>query len=46
MRGPPLLSEGSAWVVSLSDAPPGEYPFGCTMHGGRGVIRVGADRRD
>ena len=42
MRGPPLLSEGSAWIVSLNGAPAGDYVFACTMHGGQGVIRVGA----
>ena len=41
MRGPPLLSEGSSWIVSLNGAPPGDYVFACTMHGGQGVIRVG-----
>ena len=46
MRGPPLLSEGSAWVVSLNGAPAGDYPFSCTLHGGQGVIRVGAARGD
>lgn len=40
MRGPPLLSEGSSWIVNLSDAPPGAYPFACALHGGRGVIHV------
>src|SRR5690606_13207810 len=27
LRGPPLLSAGATWVVSLDDAPPGAYPF-------------------
>ena len=44
MRGPPLLSEGSSWVVSLSAAPAGDYPFACALHGGQGVIHVGAAR--
>jgi plastocyanin len=46
MRGPPLLAEGSAWVVSFDAAPPGDYPFACTLHGGRGVVHVGAARGD
>ena len=41
MRGPPLLAEGASWIVTLDDAPPGDYPFACTLHGGQGVIRVG-----
>ena len=42
MRGPPLLSEGASWIVSLNGAPQGDYPFACALHGGQGVIRVGA----
>ena len=41
LRGPPLVNEGTAWVVSLADAPPGRYPFVCLSHGARGVIAVG-----
>lgn len=44
MRGPPLLSEGASWIVSLNGAPEGDYPFACALHGGQGVIRVGAER--
>ena len=44
MRGPPLLAEGSSWIVTLSGAPAGDYPFACALHGGQGVIRVGATR--
>lgn len=40
LRGPPLVNAGSAWVVSLADAPPGRYPFLCRSHGARGVIEV------
>ena len=43
-RGPPLLREGASWIVSLAGAPPGEYPFACALHGGRGVVRVTAAR--
>ena len=42
MRGPPLLTEGSSWVVSLADAPAGDYEFACALHGGQGVVRVTA----
>ena len=41
MRSPPLLSEGASWVVTLVDAPAGDYPFTCTLHGGEGIVRVG-----
>lgn len=41
LRGPPLVNEGTAWVVSLADAPAGRYPFACLSHGARGVIAVG-----
>ena len=42
LRGPPLVNEGTAWVVSLAEAPPGRYPFVCLSHGARGVIAVGS----
>lgn len=42
MRGPPLLSEGSSWIVTLANAPPGDYPFECALHGGTGTVRVAA----
>jgi plastocyanin len=44
MRGPPLLTEGGSWIVNLTDAPAGDYPFACALHGGQGVIRVGTAR--
>ena len=44
MRSPPLLSEGSSWIVSLNGAPAGDYSFACALHGGQGVIRVGTTR--
>ena len=44
MRGPPLLTEGGSWIVNLTDAPAGDYPFACALHGGQGVIRVGSTR--
>lgn len=40
LRGPPLVDEGSAWVVSLEGAPPGVYPFVCMTHEARGVLIV------
>lgn len=40
MRGPPLLSEGSSWIVSLAGAPTGDYAFSCALHGGQGVVHV------
>ena len=44
MRGPPMLSEGASWIVSLKDAPLGDYLFACAFHGGQGVVRVGSAR--
>lgn len=44
LRGPPLVNEGSAWVVSLAEAPAGRYPFLCRSHDERGVLTV--DGRD
>lgn len=40
LRGPPLVNEGAAWVVSLAGAPPGQYPFLCRSHGATGMLRV------
>ena len=40
LRGPPLVNEGTAWVVSLAEAPPGRYPFVCLSHDARGVLVV------
>lgn len=40
LRGPPLISPGTAWVVSLAEAPLGSYPFTCLTHGGEGVVSV------
>jgi plastocyanin len=41
VRGPPLISRGAAWVISLKGAPPGNYPFKCLTHDGHGVLVVG-----
>lgn len=40
MRGPPLISVGAAWVVSLEGAPGGRYPFICLGDSCRGVVTV------
>lgn len=40
VSGPPLIAAGSEWVVSLRGAPPGDYPFHCRAHGGRGRLVV------
>jgi plastocyanin len=42
LRSPPLISDSSAWVISLKDAPPGEYPFRCTTHATTGRLTVRA----
>ncbi len=40
LRGPPLISTGASWVVSLKDAPPGRYPFHSLTRDAAGVVRV------
>lgn len=40
LRSPPLVAEGSAWIVTLQGAPAGRYPFTCLVHGGRGALVV------
>lgn len=40
LRGPPLVSLGASWVVSLKGAPPGRYPFTCLTDTCRGVLVV------
>ncbi|HSJ31841.1 MAG TPA: plastocyanin/azurin family copper-binding protein [Longimicrobiales bacterium] len=42
MRSPPLITSGSAWVVTLDGAPPGDYPFLCSTHSARGRLTVSA----
>jgi plastocyanin len=42
LRSPPLISDSSAWVITLKDAPPGEYPFRCTTHAATGRLTVRA----
>jgi plastocyanin len=40
LASPPLLAPGAAWVVSLENAPPGEYPFLSANHGAAGTLLV------
>lgn len=40
LKGPPLLTEGASWIVSLAAAPPGVYPFVDLSHGARGTVIV------
>jgi plastocyanin len=40
MRSPPLIAPDAAWVITLADAPPGDYPFHCTTHDAPGRLRV------
>ena len=42
MRSPPLIEDGSSWVVTLEGAPAGEYPFRCTTHNTSGRLSVAA----
>lgn len=43
LRGPPLVTRGSAWIILLEEAPPGRYPFVCRAHGARGTVTVETD---
>lgn len=40
LRSPPLITAGASWVLTLQDAPPGEYPFHCTTHDAPGRLTV------
>ena len=40
LRGPPLITTGAAWIITLDDAPAGEYPFRCTTHNATGRLQV------
>jgi plastocyanin len=40
LRGPPLLSAGSSWVLNLDGAPVGVYPFTCLGHNAHGALIV------
>ncbi len=42
LRSPPLVAQGTQWVVTFEGAPAGEYPLACTTHGARGSIVIGA----
>ena len=33
LRSPPLVTEGTAWIVSLEGVPPGTYRINCVTHG-------------
>ncbi|MFG1691014.1 hypothetical protein ACGF5M_02460 [Gemmatimonadota bacterium] len=45
MQSPPLLEQGSRFVVSFREAPPGRYPFVSEGHGGTasGIIVIGGN---
>jgi plastocyanin len=42
MRSPPLIESGSSWVVTLDDAPAGDYPFRCSTHSSAGRLTISA----
>ena len=44
LRSPPLVDRGTAWVVSLENAPPGEYNVIDLTHQHRGRITVSPAR--
>lgn len=41
---PPLLTEGTRWVISLEGAPAGTYAIRCMTHDERAVLEVAAAR--
>ncbi len=40
LQGPPLVSTGASWVVSLKGAPAGRYPFRSLTQDAAGVVVV------
>ena len=48
LSGPPLVTQGSHFLLRLEDAPTGRYPFISEGHGGTayGAIEVGLDSGD
>ena len=40
LRSPPLITDGSAWVITLDGAPAGDYPFRCITHNATGMLSV------
>lgn len=42
LRGPPLIQEGAAWVLSFEGAPPGTYPFVDLSQDVGGIVVVAA----
>lgn len=40
LRGPPLITTGASWVISLKDAPAGTYPFRSLTRDAGGVLLV------
>ena len=39
-RSPPLVAQGQAWVISLSQLPPGHYAVSCISHAGTATLIV------
>jgi plastocyanin len=42
LRSPPLINNGTSWVIALKDAPAGTYPFRCLVHNDTGQLSVTA----
>lgn len=40
LRGPPLIQKDASWIVDLTDAPAGAYPFTCLGRNARGTLLV------
>ncbi len=40
LRGPPLITTGASWVVTLKDAPAGRYPFRSLTRDANGLVVV------
>lgn len=40
LRSPPLVTEGTAWIVSLEGIPPGTYRINCLTHNSSFTVNV------
>lgn len=40
LRSPPLIAQGTAWVISLKGVPAGTYTVSCLSHAGTATVHV------
>jgi len=45
LRSPPLITKGASWVITLKNAPAGQYTFRCLVHNDVGQLTVAASTR-